>query len=81
MDSAFKLYRREIFDRIQLRSTGALIDAEVLARSTRAGFTIATVGVTHLPRTAGTQTGAKLGVIVRAFKELLALRKDIIAGR
>jgi hypothetical protein len=30
--------------------------------------------VTHLPRVAGSQTGAKLGVIARAFKELIQFR-------
>jgi glycosyltransferase involved in cell wall biosynthesis len=78
VDSAFKLYKREIFDRITLKSTGALIDAEVLARAARLGYTIVTVPVTHLPRKAGKQTGAKLSVIFRAFKELLKLRKDIL---
>lgn len=81
VDSAFKLYKREIFERIALQSTGALIDAEVLARAARLGYTIATVPVTHLPRQAGTQTGAKLGVIFRAFKELLSLRRDIVSGK
>jgi hypothetical protein len=79
VDSAFKLYKREIFDRIQLKSTGALIDAEVLARAAHVGYTITTTPVTHLPRVAGTQTGAKFSVILRAFKELLRLRKDIKA--
>jgi len=78
VDSAFKLYRREIFDRMPLRSTGALIDAEVLARAARSGYTIRTTPVTHLPRTAGAQTGAKIGVIFRAFKELMKLRRDIL---
>lgn len=80
VDSAFKLYKREIFDRIELKSTGALIDAEVLARATRLGYTITEVPVTHLPRKAGTQTGAKFSVILKAFKELLKLRKDILAS-
>ncbi|MHC4982137.1 MAG: glycosyltransferase family 2 protein [Planctomycetota bacterium] len=79
VDSGFKLYRREIFDRISLKSTGALIDAEVLARAARLGYKIRTVPVTHYPRAAGTQTGAKLRVILRAFKELRKLRKDILS--
>lgn len=79
VDSAFKLYRRRIFDDFELKSTGALIDAEVLARATHAGYTIKTVGVSHLPRQSGNPTGAKLGVIFKAFKELLRLRKDIRA--
>ena len=77
VDCAFKLYKREIFDRIELRSTGALIDAEVLARAAKLGYTITDTPVTHLPRIAGTQTGAKLSVILRAFGELFKLRKDI----
>jgi len=58
-------------------STGALIDAEILARAARLGCVIRDVPVTHLPRTAGRQSGANLRVIFRAFKELLKLRKDI----
>jgi len=80
VDSAFKLYRRRLFDRMTLRSNGALIDAEVLARAARQGARIVTVPVTHLPRTAGHATGAKLSVICRAFWELLRLRRDIVRG-
>jgi glycosyltransferase involved in cell wall biosynthesis len=79
VDSAFKLYKREIFDRIRLKSTGALIDAEVLARASRLGYTIKTVPVSHLPRLSGRQTGASVAVIIRAFKELLRLRRDILS--
>lgn len=78
VDCAFKLYRRKIFDGMQLRSTGALIDAEVLARATRAGFKITQAGVHHYPRKAGASTGANVSVILRAFKELLKLRKEIM---
>lgn len=80
VDSAFKLYKREIFGRIRLQSTGALIDAEVLARATRLGYTIATVPVTHRPRLAGRATGAKPQVILKAFAELFRLRRDILSG-
>lgn len=80
VDSAFKLYRRELFDRITLKSTGALIDAEVLARATRLGYTIQDVPVSHLPRQAGSASGAKPAVILRAFRELLSLRRDILRG-
>ena len=80
VDSAFKLYRREVFESIEMRSTGALIDAEILARARRAGFTLAQVPVSHRPRLAGRQTGANLRVIARAFKELRTLRKAIVAA-
>jgi len=80
IDCAFKLYKREIFDNIKMSSTGALIDTEILARAVRRGYTITQRGVHHYPRTAGTQTGAKPGVILRAFRELLKLYNQIRRG-
>lgn len=77
IDCAFKLYKREIFDHIEMSSTGALIDAEILARAARKGYRITQQGVHHYPRTAGAQTGAKFRVILRAFKELFELRRHI----
>jgi glycosyltransferase involved in cell wall biosynthesis len=78
IDCAFKLYKREIFDNIKMQSTGALIDTEILARAKRKGYKIKQVGVHHYPRAAGTQTGAKISVILRAFKELFTLYRQII---
>jgi glycosyltransferase involved in cell wall biosynthesis len=77
IDCAFKLFRRTVFDNMELKSTGALISTEILARAKRRGFTIKQVGVHHFPRTAGTQTGAKLSVILRAFRELFKLYRQI----
>ncbi len=81
VDCAFKLYKREIFERIKLSSTGALIDAEILARAAGKGYRITQRGVHHYPRTAGVQTGAKLRVILRAFKELFKLHRQIRSGK
>ncbi len=77
IDCAFKLYKREIFDHMELSSTGALIDAEILARAGRKGYRITQKGVHHYPRMAGKQSGANLRVIYRAFMELFKLRKKI----
>jgi glycosyltransferase involved in cell wall biosynthesis len=77
IDCAFKLYKREIFDKIELSSTGALIDAEILARAARKGYRITQKGVHHYPRLAGEQSGASLRVILRAFKELFKLQRRI----
>lgn len=77
VDCAFKLYRREIFDHMEMHSEGALIDAEILARAFRAGYRITQCGVHHYPRTAGEESGANFKVILCAFKELLKLRKQI----
>jgi glycosyltransferase involved in cell wall biosynthesis len=70
IDCAFKIVRRDVFKTFQLETTGAMISTELLVKAQKNGFAIAEVGVNHYPRTAGVQTGAKLAVIARAFKEL-----------
>jgi glycosyltransferase involved in cell wall biosynthesis len=80
IDCAFKLYKREIFDKIEMSSTGALIDAEILARAVRKDYRITQEGVHHYPRTAGVQSGSSIRVILRAFKELLKLQSRIRSG-
>jgi glycosyltransferase involved in cell wall biosynthesis len=77
IDCSYKLYPRKLFDEIQMKSMGALIDAEVLARARYRGYRIGQIGVHHYPRLAGEQTGANLRVILRAFKELFKLYLDI----
>jgi glycosyltransferase involved in cell wall biosynthesis len=73
VDCAFKLYKREIFDNIRMSSSGALIDAEILARAVRRGYRLTQRGVHHYPRVAGKQSGASPRVVLRAFKELFRL--------
>jgi len=77
VNCAFKLYRREIFERIPLRTRGALINAEILCRAQRAGFRTVWIGVTHRPRIAGVPTGAKPRVILKAIVEFWMLFFDL----
>lgn len=81
IDCAFKLYPRRLFDEITMQSLGALIDAEILAKATRRGYRIGQIGVQHYPRVAGRPTGANFRVILRAFVELIRLRRYIISDR
>lgn len=73
VDCAFKLMKKEIIEKAQVESEGALISTELLAKATKMGYKIGEIGVHHYPRTAGTQTGAKIGVIAKAFVELFKL--------
>lgn len=77
IDCAFKIYPRRFIEQIELRSTGALIDTEMLAKATRLGYSVAQLGVHHYPRTQGEQTGANLKVVLRAFRELFKLHGHI----
>jgi glycosyltransferase involved in cell wall biosynthesis len=79
VNCGFKVYRRHLLERLlpQLRSTGALINVEMLARAQKLGATVTEVGVHHYPREAGQPTGGNPRVIVRAFRELLELWREL----
>jgi len=53
VDCSFKLYKRVVFDKITLRCNTGLVDAEVLIKALKKGFTIHQLGVNHYPRMAG----------------------------
>jgi glycosyltransferase involved in cell wall biosynthesis len=77
IDCAFKLLQRQVIECIQdeVASRGATFSAEFLVRAKRAGFRIVEVPIRgHRPRVAGSPTGARPEVIIRAFKELIRFR-------
>ena len=74
VDCAFKLFRRSVWQSLQVEATGATFSAEFLIKARRRGYRIKEMRATHFPRTAGRATGAKLSVILRAFRELIRLR-------
>lgn len=74
LDCAFKMFRREAVQSITFETKGAMITAELLAKlNKRPGFRYLEIGVTHLPRTAGEQSGGSPKVILRAFRELFRM--------
>jgi glycosyltransferase involved in cell wall biosynthesis len=56
IDCAFKLFRREVFDKVSIESKKFFVDAEVLAKASYFGFRMAEAGVRHYPRPAGRST-------------------------
>jgi glycosyltransferase involved in cell wall biosynthesis len=78
IDCGFKMFTRHAIAEISpLRSEGAMITTEILAKATKKKLSIKQVGVEHFPRKFGKQTGANLPVIVRAILESLILWSDI----
>lgn len=77
VDCAFKLFRRTVWESVQVRSGGATFSAEFLIRARRAGFRVKELPVSHLPREAGKPTGGSPKVIIRAFRELIWLRLNL----
>lgn len=70
IDCAFKVYRTEFIHQSNFETRGAMINAEMLYKLKRAGYSFKEIGVHHLPRRTGQATGAHPRVILRAFKEL-----------
>ena len=74
VDCACKLFRREALEGLRVESGGAFFSAELLIKLHAAGRTIVETGVPHYPRTAGSATGAKPQVILRAVRDFWRLR-------
>lgn len=70
IDCGFKLFRREILEKITLPSDGAMIDTQLYAGARVRGLKIAELPVTHLPRTSGKSTGGNPKVALKAIIEL-----------
>lgn len=82
IDCGFKLFRKEALLQIMpLKSEGAIITTEILAKAKRSNLRIAQVQVSHFPRKYGDQSGGNLRVIVRAIRESLVIWKDLNYGR
>jgi len=80
VDCACKLFRREALEGIRVESGGAFFSAELLIRLQAAGRRVAEVGVPHYPRTAGSATGARPRVVLRAVRDFWLLRLRLWAS-
>lgn len=76
IDCAFKLFRLKAICDIEIISSGATFSAELLYRLNKKGSKISELPVKHFKRRYGAPTGAKMSVIAKGFKEILALRKS-----
>ena len=74
IDCACKLFKREALVPVRISSGGAFFTAELLIKLRSEGRRLAEVGIPHYPRTAGSQTGAKPKVVLRAVRDFWGLR-------
>ena len=77
IDCAFKLFRREVFDVVDLSAVGAMVSTELMVKLGRAGLGIMEIGVHHYPRTAGQARGAHPKVIATALREVAGMYRDL----
>jgi glycosyltransferase involved in cell wall biosynthesis len=73
-DCAFRLVRRDLLTRLDLRARGALVGPELLVKSRAAGARVAELPVRHRVRVAGRGAGAGRRLTSRTGRELRGLR-------
>jgi glycosyltransferase involved in cell wall biosynthesis len=76
VDCAFKLFRREVFDRINIESKKFFVDTEILAKASRLGLKMTEIGVRHYPRTAGEST-VRPSHVISTLAEIATMWVDI----
>jgi glycosyltransferase involved in cell wall biosynthesis len=81
VDCACKVFRRAGLEGIAVESGGAFFSAELLIKLQAAGHRLGEVGVPHYPRVAGSATGAKASVVLRAVRDFWSLRLRLWVNR
>ena len=77
IDCAFKVFNRCVFDKIQIRTVGAMVNTEIFAQAFKFGMTVKQMPVSHFPRRQGKSTGGSVAVIRKAFRELIKMRRTL----
>ncbi len=76
VDCAFKIFRRDIFDRIKINSDNFMVDTEIMAKAVLFNMRVTEVGVTHLPRAAG-ETTVKPGDVFKTLRGMWQLWHEL----
>jgi glycosyltransferase involved in cell wall biosynthesis len=76
IDCAFKLFKRDLFDKITVSTKDAFIDAEIMIKAHLLNYTSTELGVKHLPRVDGVSTAARPSIIFRTIFEIYEFRKE-----
>lgn len=78
IDCGFKMFKKEALKKIlPLKSEGAMVATEILAKAKREKLKILQVEVSHYPRIYGNQSGGNLRVILRAIRESFSLWREL----
>lgn len=78
IDCAMKIYKRRVLDSMEIKSTSAFIDAEMLIKASKKGFKIVQFPVTQYTRKSGPEGGSKWPVIWSTIKDMVKYRLGIL---
>jgi len=83
IDCSFKIFKKSVFKNMKLKSKTGLIDAEVIIKAKKRGFSVGQIGVTHYPRIKGQTIYAnelaivKPEVVMDILKEIKTLWSEL----
>jgi glycosyltransferase involved in cell wall biosynthesis len=81
VDCDFRLIRRSLLDRIELRSNSGSICVELVKRAQRAGARFRQVSVRHYPRQFGSSQFFRPGRILHTYADLARMWIALMVGR
>jgi len=73
INCGFKLFKRLVFSVIKIKTTGLLVNAEMLVKAKSAGYSIKEIGITHYPRLKGKQKGLQFKLFPVFLREIIYL--------
>ena len=71
-----KLFKKLIFEKVDLKSNGSFIDAELIIKSIKRGYKVRQMGVEYFPRTKSRSRASSPGVIWGILKEMILLYRE-----
>lgn len=83
VDSAFKIYKKKIFQKVHLHYTTGIVDAEILIKALKHGFKIKEIPVEHHPRFHGRPVFeggfgmVKPSVVWNLLRDMVKLRREL----
>lgn len=69
VDCSFKLFRREVLDKITIECDNFFVDTELVAKARKWNFRVVEKGVRHYPRSAG-ETTVRASDVPRTLREI-----------
>ena len=71
-----KLFKKSIFEKVELKSNGSFIDAELIVKSIKKGYKVRQMEVEYFPRTESRSRASSPGVIWGILKEMILLYRE-----
>lgn len=71
-----KIFKKSIFEKVDLKSNGSFIDAELVIKSIKRGYKVSQMKIAYSPREIGESRASDFGVIIKILKEIIFFYRD-----